>query len=488
MSSPRRRRSRGAGAAGGKTASLLDRSGAEVLRYADLYVVGCGRQGAPRRAPRPGGALAIWFDDAGRRIRSRWRGAALEVIVARGGIRVRPASERNGSPCASAAECESGFCADGVCCNAACNAARATLAPWRPAPPSTAPAPCSRAPCATTATPARRRTRARQESARREPGRVRRAGPVPRGRHLQPLHGRVLEPGEGGRSKLQRRQRLHADRHVPGRSCTGANPVVCAAQDQCHEAGTCNPATGACSSPVKADGASCIDGNACTQTDTCQAGVCTGANPVVCAAQDQCHEAGTCNPATGACSSPAKADERVHRRQCLHARPTRAGRSCTGANPVCARRRSSATRRTCDAATGVCWSNPAKADGSACTGGSCQAGTCTAAPDAGSPDSGDLEPQCRHLQPRIPAPPTPIPAPPTSMPAPPAPTAGRPRGQRRGGGAATPARRAPASRPRTAAAAARRGTSDRQGGAGALGLGVVALAMAARRRRSSRAA
>jgi YD repeat-containing protein len=90
--------------------------------------------------------------------------------------------------------------------------------------------------------------------------------------------------------------------------CTGTNAVVCTAIDQCHEAGTCDPATGACSNPAKADGTACNDGNACTQTDTCVAGVCTGANAVVCTAIDQCHEAGTCDPATGACSNPVKAD------------------------------------------------------------------------------------------------------------------------------------------------------------------------------------
>src|SRR5207247_410588 len=50
----------------------------------------------------------------------------------------------------------------------------------------------------------------------------------------------------------------------------------------------------------------CNDGNACTQTDTCQTGVCSGTNAVVCTAQDQCHDAGTCNPATGTCSNPLK--------------------------------------------------------------------------------------------------------------------------------------------------------------------------------------
>lgn len=86
--------------------------------------------------------------------------------------------------------------------------------------------------------------------------------------------------------------------------CTGSNPVTCTASDQCHTAGTCNPATGQCSNPAKQDGFACNDGNACTQTDTCQGGVCTGGNPVTCTALDQCHLAGTCDPTTGQCSNP----------------------------------------------------------------------------------------------------------------------------------------------------------------------------------------
>jgi hypothetical protein len=89
-------------------------------------------------------------------------------------------------------------------------------------------------------------------------------------------------------------------------TCVGGNPVICSASDQCHEAGTCDPDTGLCSNPPKADGAPCDDGNPCTQTDTCQSGACVGGNPVVCTASDQCHVAGVCDPTTGTCSNPAK--------------------------------------------------------------------------------------------------------------------------------------------------------------------------------------
>src|SRR5439155_7095690 len=91
-------------------------------------------------------------------------------------------------------------------------------------------------------------------------------------------------------------------------ACVGTNPVVCTASDQCHTAGTCNPATGACSNPARPNAAPCNDGNPCTLTDTCQAGACVGTNEVVCTASDQCHTAGTCNHATGTCSNPAKPD------------------------------------------------------------------------------------------------------------------------------------------------------------------------------------
>ncbi|TMA43559.1 MAG: hypothetical protein E6J81_15855, partial [Deltaproteobacteria bacterium] len=169
--------------------------------------------------------------------------------------------------------------------------------------------------------------------------------------------------------------------------CTGANPVVCSALDQCHVAGTCDPASGTCSTPNKADGTTCTDGNACTQSDTCQAGTCTGANPVVCSALDQCHVAGTCDPASGTCSNPNKVDGTTctDGNACTQSDTCQAG-TCTGANPVvCTALDQCHVAGTCDPASGTC-SNPAKADGAACSDGNactqtdtCQAGTCTGA-------------------------------------------------------------------------------------------------------------
>lgn len=81
--------------------------------------------------------------------------------------------------------------------------------------------------------------------------------------------------------------------------CAG---VTCTASDACHEAGTCNPATGTCSNPSAADGTTCNDGNDCTQADVCSAGTCAG-SAYTCrspSGSDECH-VGVCN-GDGTCS------------------------------------------------------------------------------------------------------------------------------------------------------------------------------------------
>ncbi|TMA49444.1 MAG: hypothetical protein E6J76_13240, partial [Deltaproteobacteria bacterium] len=155
-----------------------------------------------------------------------------------------------------------------------------------------------------------------------------------------------------------------------GGTCVGSNPIVCTAQDQCHVIGLCNAQTGVCSNPAAPDGTSCSDGNACTQTDSCQSGSCNGSNPVVCAPPDQCHEAGVCDPATGTCSYAPKTDGTSCNdgNACTQSDSCQAG-VCTGTNPVaCTALDQCHDAGTCDTATGTC-SNPNKADGSTCTDG-----------------------------------------------------------------------------------------------------------------------
>ena len=159
-------------------------------------------------------------------------------------------------------------------------------------------------------------------------------------------------------------------------SCRGSDPIVCAALDDCHDAGVCNPANGTCSDPVKHDGVTCDDNDACTQTDACSSGFCTGNNPVICTASDQCHVAGTCDPANGACSNPAKQDGATcnDNNACTQTDTCSSG-TCTGGNPVvCSASDQCHSAGTCDPVTGNC-SNPNQADGTPCNDNSnCTAG------------------------------------------------------------------------------------------------------------------
>jgi hypothetical protein len=85
---------------------------------------------------------------------------------------------------------------------------------------------------------------------------------------------------------------------------------------------------------VAIDGTVCGPGGSCMKADTCQAGVCTAGGPLVCAPLDVCHDAGSCDPQLGACTSPPKPD------------------------------------------------------GAACPGGTCQAGACVPIVDAGADGAG----------------------------------------------------------------------------------------------------
>ncbi|MBN2573165.1 MAG: hypothetical protein JXP73_01245, partial [Deltaproteobacteria bacterium] len=170
-------------------------------------------------------------------------------------------------------------------------------------------------------------------------------------------------------------------------ACVGAEPVICTALDQCHDVGVCDPATGACNDPPKADGSACDDGNLCTQTDSCQAGACAGADPVVCTALDQCHDPGTCDPATGICSNPPTGDGTFcdDGDACTQADFCDAG-ACVGQEPVvCVAQDQCHDVGVCNSTTGEC-SNPAKADGAPCSDGDactqtdgCMAGACVGA-------------------------------------------------------------------------------------------------------------
>jgi hypothetical protein len=179
-------------------------------------------------------------------------------------------------------------------------------------------------------------------------------------------------------------------------ACVAGAPVVCTAIDACHDVGTCTPATGTCSNPAKPNGTGCNDANACTQSDSCQLGICTGSNPVVCIASDACHQAGSCAPATGACSNPVAPDgtDCSDGNACTRTDACASG-ACAGSNPrPCGAIDVCHDAGTCSAATGVC-SNPAKPDGTPCDDGStcsvndaCNGGVCVG---EGDPPPGEVD-------------------------------------------------------------------------------------------------
>ena len=165
-------------------------------------------------------------------------------------------------------------------------------------------------------------------------------------------------------------------------ACVGSNPKSCPASDQCHAAGTCSPARGTCSNPTRADGTGCNDGNACTVSDTCTGGVC-GGTAVTCPASDQCHTAGTCNPATGTCSNPTKVDGTgCNDGNACTVSDTCTGGVCGGTGVTCAASDQCHIVGTCNPATGTC-SDPAAVDGTGCNDGNactvsdtCTGGVC----------------------------------------------------------------------------------------------------------------
>lgn len=196
------------------------------------------------------------------------------------------------------------------------------------------------------------------------------------------------------------------DDQCVGGVCAGPTPVLCSALDQCHDAGVCNPGTGLCSMPAKANGSPCTDGNACTQVDSCQSGACAGSQAKTCPAIDQCHGTGTCDPTSGACSQPNKPEGTGcdDGNACTQS-DTCASGVCIGGNPVtCPVTDPCSSGGSCNPADGTC-SAVKKADGETCDDGNrctlndvCQTGQCvagaaaTCAPIDGCHEAGSCDP------------------------------------------------------------------------------------------------
>lgn len=149
-------------------------------------------------------------------------------------------------------------------------------------------------------------------------------------------------------------------------TCVGT--PTCQAPSQCQVL-SCNATTGACSYSPKANGVACNDGNACTQTDTCQGGTCVGSNPVMCTALDQCHNVGTCNPATGICSNPLKSSGAAcdDGNKCTSNDSCDSAGNCVGTS-VSVDDQKACTFDSCDPATGAITHTPAVSDAECSSG------------------------------------------------------------------------------------------------------------------------
>lgn len=175
-------------------------------------------------------------------------------------------------------------------------------------------------------------------------------------------------------------------------TCVGANPVSCADPGECRTA-SCNPSTGACVTSNEQSGTSCSDGNPCTLNDTCNSsGSCVSGAPRVCPQGDQC-QTGVCNVSTGQCGvqndpngSPCNDGN-----ACTQSDTCQNG-ACVGANPVSCADPGQCRSASCNPSTGSCVTTN-DANGSPCNDSffctvsdSCTNGSC-----AGSPRSCDIQ-------------------------------------------------------------------------------------------------
>jgi hypothetical protein len=121
-----------------------------------------------------------------------------------------------------------------------------------------------------------------------------------RARHRR-RHGSARKPRKGNKSKKKGCKSQPRTSTCAGKCGTVLDncgkSVDCGSG--CSQCQTCNLATSQCV-PI-ADNTPCDDGNACTQTDTCQGGVCVGANPIVCPPPANPCEVSTCDPGSGTC-------------------------------------------------------------------------------------------------------------------------------------------------------------------------------------------
>ena len=167
--------------------------------------------------------------------------------------------------------------------------------------------------------------------------------------------------------------------------CSGGG-VDCSALDGPCTRGLCDPARGRCVPEVLGDGAVCDDDNACTTEDQCAAGLCAGAARDCAALDGEC-VVGRCDLATGACAASPRADGApCTDGDACTGRDVCAGGVCAGRPEACEAPQNPCEAALCDPSTGAC-AVAAVPDGSACDDGDpctvesvCTLGACVGRP------------------------------------------------------------------------------------------------------------
>lgn len=153
--------------------------------------------------------------------------------------------------------------------------------------------------------------------------------------------------------------------------CTGSGESLCHDLDNPCQISEC-AATGGCMVLEKPDDTPCDDGDPCTANDSCQGGECQGGETTSCDDNNACTE-DSCTPGVG-CEYTNATGECADGDVCTIGDRCQDG-ECRG-NPVeCTPFSECHNAGSCDPATGLC-TDIRKADGSECTGGSCKGGVC----------------------------------------------------------------------------------------------------------------
>ncbi|CAN96207.1 hypothetical protein sce6043 [Sorangium cellulosum So ce56] len=167
--------------------------------------------------------------------------------------------------------------------------------------------------------------------------------------------------------------------------CVGA-PVICVAPDICREA-ACDTTTGECVTTPRPDGVVCDDGDGCTEGDTCEAGACVPGAPVECQPPPECHARGECNAATGWCGvgTPLPDGEGCEDGDACTRGDVCRGGVCESGDLDSCPEIDCRYAGSCNSTTGAC-EREKKPDGTRCEGGTCVLGECKI--DTGGPGDG----------------------------------------------------------------------------------------------------